>query len=228
MKNRNLMFPLFLLPALALLTGCATQEPSLQTGPDAEVTSEGLVRVENSRVDEALMRPDVDFTRFTSIIIDALDLSNVNVIQPANSVRSAGNRKWELTDKDRTYLQDLFQEKMDKYIFDRGGYTRADQAAPDVLRLTVAVVQIAPSAPKETSSIGRGRTYTRGAGTISIAGVLWDAGTGEVVARFADTRESDDYWGQNSTFNNKAEVRRIFDFWAQLFQYRLDALNGKI
>ena len=125
MKNRNLMFPLFLLPVLALLSGCATQEPSLPTGPDAEVTSEGLVRVENSRVDEALMRPDVDFTRFTGIMIDTLDLSNVKVIQPSNSVRSAGNRKWELTDEDRAYLQNLFQEKMDKYIFDRGGYTRA-------------------------------------------------------------------------------------------------------
>ncbi len=228
MKNRNLMFPLFLLPALALLSGCATQEPSLQTGPDAEVTSEGLVRVENSKVDEALMRPDVDFTRFTSIMIDALDLSNVNVVQPTSSVRSAGNKKWELTDKDRAYLQNLYQEKMDKYLFDRGGYARANQAAPNVLRLTVAVVQIAPSAPKETSSVGRSVVYSQGAGAISIAGVLWDAGTGEVVARFADTRESDTYWGRNDAFNNKAEVRRIFDFWAQLFQYRLDALNGKI
>ena len=117
---------------------------------------------------------------------------------------------------------------MHRYLFDRGGYGRADQAAPNVLRLTVAIVEIAPTAPKETASAGRSRVYSQGAGTISIAGLLWDAGTGQVVARFADTRESGDYWGRNSAFDNKADVRRIFDFWAQLFQYRLDALNGKI
>ena len=218
---------ILLLTAIWLLTACTMPEPSLPTGADAEVNSEGLVRVKNSRVDDAFMRPDVDFKQFTGILIDGLDLSNVKIVQPDYGA-TRFNKDWELVDKDRTYLEELFQEKMNKYLFERGGYMRADSPAENVLRLNVAVVKIAPNAPKESDYVGRSTTYSRGAGSISIAGVLYNAGTGQVLARFADTRESQENWGQNNELSNKADVRRIFDFWAQLFQYRLDALNGKI
>jgi hypothetical protein len=126
----------------------------------------------------------------------------------------------------------LYNEKMDKYIFERGGYTQAVEPAQNVLRLRVAVARFEPNAPRGANSIsssaGRGAVYTQGVGTITIVGLLEDAGTGQVVARFADTRDDDDTWSRSSEVRNKAEVRRVFDFWAQLFQYRLDALNGKV
>lgn len=224
MESRKVFYSL---ASLLILSACAMQEPTLQSGPGTEVTSEGLVRVENSRVDDAFMRPDVDFKRFTGIMIDPLDVSNVKIIQPNTSGYSHRTREWELTDKDRQYLQDIYLLKMDDYVIQRGGYTPIDEPAENVLRLKVALVQIAPSAPKPKDTYGRTTTYTRGAGAISIAGVLFDAGSGQVIARFADTRESSDQWQRNLQSANKAEVRRIFDFWAQLFQYRLDALSGK-
>ena len=228
MKKNISIHPMLLVPVLVLLAACTAKEPTLQSGPDAQVTSEGLVRVENSKVDDAFMRPDVDFTRFTGIMIDPLDVSNVKIIQPDNSARTSRNRKWELTDEDREFLQDTFLLKMDDYVIKRGGYTPIDEPAENVLRLSVALVQLAPNAPRPSDSYGRSTTVTRGAGAISIAGVLFDSGSGQIIARFADTRESSDNWGRNMEVANKSEVRRIFDFWAQLFQYRLDALSGKI
>ena len=224
----NRSFLILVGAAVLLLTACAMPEPSLQTGPDAEVTAEGLVRVENSRVDDAFMRPDVDFSRFTGIMIDPLDVSNVNIIQPDKSSFSSRTKKWELTDEDREFLQDTYILKIDEYVIQRGGYTPIDEPANNVLRLRVSLVQIAPNAPRPSDTIGRSTTFTRGAGAISIAGVLFDAGSGQVVARFVDTRESSDDWRRNLESVNRSEARRVFDFWAQLLQYRLDALTGKI
>jgi hypothetical protein len=227
MKYKVSIHALLILAVLPFLAACAMKEPTLQSGPDVNVTSEGLVRVENSRVDDAFMRPDVDFTRFTGIMIDPLDVSNVKVIQPNTDSSINRPRKWELTDEDREFLQDIYLLKMDDYVVQRGGYTPIDEPAENVLRLSVALVKIAPNAPRPSETIGRNTTLTRGAGAISMAGVLFDAGTGQVIARFGDTRESSDEWRQNLEVSNIAEVRRIFDFWAQLFQYRLDTLNGK-
>ena len=228
MKKNISIHPLLLVPVLILLAACTAKEPTLQSGPDAQVTSEGLVRVENSRVDDAFMNPDVDFNRFTGIMIDPLDVSNVKIIQPDTSSYSTRSKKWELTDEDRKYLQDTYVLKMDDYVIQRGGYKPIDEPAENVIRLSVALIQIAPSAPKPKDTYGRSTTFTSNAGAISVAGVLFDSGTGQVIARFADTRESTDRWQRNLESSNKAEIRRIFDFWAQLFQYRLDVLTGKI
>lgn len=219
---------LYSLASLLMLSACATPEPTIQTGPGAQISSEGLVRVENSRVDDAFMNPDVDFKRFTGIMIDPLDVSDVKIIQPDTSAYATRSKKWELTDEDRKYLQDTYILKMDDYVIQRGGYKPIDEPAANVLRLKVALIQIAPSAAKPKDTVGRSTTFTSNAGAISVAGVLFDSGTGQVIARFADTREATDRWQRNLESNNKAEIRRVFDFWAQLFQYRLDALTGNI
>ena len=49
------------------LAACAPQ-PTIQTGPDAETTFDGLVRVDNSRFANAWVDPDVDLTADNKII----------------------------------------------------------------------------------------------------------------------------------------------------------------
>ena len=216
---------------LLLLAACATQQPTVQTGPDAEMIGNGLYKVDNSRVDEAYMDPDVDFTRFEDIFIVQLDVSNVNIVQPDTSSMRGRHREWELTEEDRTLLQNIYLDKMYRYLFDRGAYLEAERPGENTLTVKVAIVQIAPTAPKDDSrsrTTGRGGIYTEGAGSISIKGVLKDGGTGKIIAVFSDTRESSTFWGENDRFNNLADVKNIFDYWAQLFQYRLDEWNGKI
>ena len=48
--------------ATIVIAGCAT-EPSIQTGPNAETTFDGLVRIDNARFAGAWIDPDVDVTR---------------------------------------------------------------------------------------------------------------------------------------------------------------------
>lgn len=59
--------PLFI-AAAALLAACAG-EPTIQSGPDAETSFDGLVKIDNSRFANAWADPDVDFTRYDKILI---------------------------------------------------------------------------------------------------------------------------------------------------------------
>ncbi len=52
---------------LLVLAGCAG-EPRIQQGPGAEVTYDGLNRVDNSAFREAWADPDIDWSRYSKIM----------------------------------------------------------------------------------------------------------------------------------------------------------------
>jgi hypothetical protein len=52
----------------AFIAGCSTAQPTIQTGPDAQVSYDGLHLVDNSRLKQAWVDPDIDFTRYNKIM----------------------------------------------------------------------------------------------------------------------------------------------------------------
>ena len=58
---------LAILAAVIFIAGCAS-EPAVQEGPDAEVTHDGLHRVDNARFEYAYVDPDADWGRYTKIM----------------------------------------------------------------------------------------------------------------------------------------------------------------
>lgn len=58
----------YLATTAAILTGCATPAPTIQTGPDAETTRDGLVRVNNSAFKAAWVDPTIDLSRYNKIM----------------------------------------------------------------------------------------------------------------------------------------------------------------
>ena len=63
---------------LVAVTGCASGTagpPTLQTGPDAEVTIDGLVRVDNAVVPVAYRKPDLDLTPYKRFMLDPVEIA---------------------------------------------------------------------------------------------------------------------------------------------------------
>ncbi len=61
---------------LVAATGCAaTPPPTLQTGPDAEVSVDGLVRVDHSLVPIAYLKPDMNLTPYTRFMLDPVEVA---------------------------------------------------------------------------------------------------------------------------------------------------------
>ena len=59
-----------LITILALATLAACQTPAMQSGPNAEVTYDGLVRVDNTRIDNAWVRPGMDLAAYDSVMLE--------------------------------------------------------------------------------------------------------------------------------------------------------------
>lgn len=216
--TRNMLATLVL--PFALLTACAEQ-PSIQTGANAETIMGGLIKVDNSRADLAYVDPTADYSRYTKVYVAPLDLDNVEIIQPnANSsMVNRYNREWELTDSDKRALQSSFADAMAKALTDGGAFEVTDQGGDDVIALEAMVTQIAPSGPKDdqmSRTTARTTVITEGGGSMSLAIMLADGDSGEPLAIIKDSRGSvnSSMWGVNNSVSNMAEVRRNFSAWA--------------
>jgi len=215
------------------LAGCVNvTEPSIQTGPDAEVVGSNLHRVDHSRADRAYVDPAADFSKYTAIMVDPLSVDHVEIIQPSqgNSMRGR-NSNWQLTDKNKAAMQAAFAEAMGEVLAGRGDYPIVTGAADNVLRITAVLTALAPTAPQDTAAArGAGRSYvfTEGAGTIFITIGFSDSESGEVLALIKDRHTGNNStWGLNNSVTNMAEVRRAFSSWARAIKSRLDSVNGR-
>jgi hypothetical protein len=218
--------------SLGLLAACAG-DPTIQTGDDAETIMGSLNKVDNTRVTLAYVDPNGDYDRYTRAWIAPLDVDNVEIVQPSSSssIVNRYNREWELTDKDKEALRSAFRESMEKALTAGGAYAIAEGPGDDVLRIEAMITSIAPSGPRDdasTRTVGRSRVYTQGAGGMSIAVMLADGDSGEVLAVIKDTRNSDNStWGLNNSVTNMSEVRRNFSSWGRQIHDGLLALRAR-
>lgn len=193
-----------------------------------------LARVDNTRSAVVYIDADADYARYTKLRIVPLDVDNVEVVQNNRST-SLVNRfdtEWELTDSDKERLRAEFRKSMEKTIGDDGQFEITDEDGDDVLRLEAMVTRIAPTGPKDdAASRGAGRSYviTDGAGSISVAMLLTDGDSGEVLAVIKDTYNSQNNvnWGMNNSVTNLAEVRRAFSSWGNRLQNGLLTLRAR-
>jgi hypothetical protein len=218
------------LPAL-ILSGCAG-DPTIQTGDDAQTMMGTLNKVDNARADLAYVDPNADYSRYRKVYIQPLDLDNVEIIQPsAGSMLNRYNKEWELSDSDKQTLQEAFRASMVKELTAGGAYALADGPGDDVINVSAMITSIAPSGPKDdqtSRTTGRSRVYSEGAGGMSIAVMLTDGDSGEVLAIIKDTRNSNNStWGINNSVTNMAEVRRNFSTWARRMHDGLLALRAR-
>lgn len=215
----------------ALLSACSST-PEVQTGEDAEVIGNNLHRIDGSRADVAYIDPNADFSKYSKILVLPLGVDNVEIIQPDSSGSRINSRDWELTDKDKQTLQQLFHDAMKKQLEDKGDFPLVDQPGDDVLEIEAIITAIAPSAPKDDNRsrpIGRSYVITQGAGAMAVAVAFGDSETGEVLALVKDSRDSGNSstWGGNNSVTNRAEVTRIFNSWALQINKSLGKVTGK-
>ena len=216
---------------LVAATGCAgaTPPPTLQTGPEAEVTVEGLVRVDNAVVPVSYVKPDMDLTPYTRFMLDPVEVAYQK--DPGNTRRSgegAGSGNFALTPSQMETLKSIFQEAVVEALTEDDGYELTTEPGPDVLRITAGLIDLVVAVP--TQQFGRQNTFTRSYGLVSLILELRDAESGEILARAADrrdpTRDTSMQLAQVTPGFVRADVRRLFNHWADLLRERLDAVRA--
>ncbi len=115
------------------IAGCAT-EPAIQSGPDAEKTFDGLVRIDNSRFAGAWIDPDVDLKQYNKIIPGGAEFQFRSVQKmSASAARRANEREFWISDSNKQRLIDTVTEVFDEELQKSEHFTVTDEPGPDAL-----------------------------------------------------------------------------------------------
>jgi hypothetical protein len=95
-------------------TGCETtpvREPTIQTGPNTEVTVDGLHRVDNSKMALAYVKPDVKLSGYTKIMLDPVSVAYKTEPRGTGRMRTARrDSNFALSAEQTERMKRLFQE----------------------------------------------------------------------------------------------------------------------
>ena len=224
------------LAAAGLLAGCASAPTErgpmvLQTGPDAEVTVDGLYRVDNSIMQLAYMRPDLDLRGYTAIMLDDVEVSYQK--DPRGRTRTLGvgdpNANFALSESQMADFKNVFNEAVVEALSRDGGYRIVDTPGPDVLRITAHLTDLIVRTPTQESA-GSNQRAARSYGEVTLILEVRDSQTGDIMARAGDRVDPTGNPNQDLVAVRpsmvRTQVRRMFEYWAGLLRESLDELRA--
>lgn len=211
--------------AAALVIGC-TSQPTVQTGPDAEVTFDGLVRIDNSRFRGAWIDPEVDLTQYTKIIPGGAEFQfrSVQKVSSAQARRSNENEFW-MSESTKERLIETVSDIFDEELARSEHFEITDEPGADTLIIVGALHDIVSRVPPDI--IGRGDIFLSSIGEGTLVIQLSDSLSGEVIFRAVERRAAGTTGTatRSNSASNWGEVRRWARRWATNLREGLDSIH---
>lgn len=213
------------------IAGCETtpaREPTIQAGPNAEVTVDGLHRVDNSKMALAYAKPDVDLGSYTKIMLDPVSIAYKKEPRGTGRMRTAHHESnFALTAKQTENMKSLFQESAVNALSSDNGYQIVSHPGPDVLRVRCALIDLVVTVPTEEPA-GRSRTFAESYGAVTLVVELRDSETGEIFARVADREEPGSNFGMTEVnrVTVSSDLKRLFKFWSGYLREGVDKVRS--
>lgn len=196
--------------AVLFAGGALAQQSAPQT------LSNGLQRVQGSKVALAYERPGTTWSKYRTILLQPLQIPpNVRNAAPQGAFPQFGE-SYIIPDNDIATLKQDFSNSFHKALTD-AGFSLVTSPQADTLIIYPEIRKIVLNAPIENtreSYSGMGFTVSRGSGSITMAAVLADGGTKTVIAEVLDRQYGSNIYGLNNSVTNFAQARYAFDTWA--------------
>ena len=220
------MKTLFTIAAAALVVGCSSA-PTVQTGPDAETTFDGLVRIDNARFRGAWIDPEVDLTQYTKIMPGGAEFQFRSVQKVSNMAarRSNENEFW-MSDSTKERLVETVSEVFEEELQRSEHFTITDEPGADTLIIVGALHDIVSRVPPDI--VGRGDIFLSSVGEGTLVIQLSDYLSGEVIFRAVERRAAGSTGGtamRSNSASNWGEVRRWARRWATNLREGLDSIH---
>jgi hypothetical protein len=228
--NRSMSLPRLVVIA-GLCAGLVLAAPAIAAKEEPpQVTEDGLHLTKQTKTRLVYVRPGATFTQYNRVaILDcAIEFSKSWLRDYNNSQRDPSRRIGERDlERARKDLSADFKKIFTDELANKGGYQISEGAAPDVLVLRPALINIQVSAP-DLMAPGRSTTFAESAGAMTIYLELWDSATNTILARVMDAKSDSDIYGQRtSSVSNRAAAERLMRGWAKELRERLDVVRGK-
>lgn len=198
----------------------------VDTGPDAEVTFDGLYRVtKGAKVARVWVKPDLDLTRYNKLLLQGAGISYRDVTD-VSRVGSRSATEFPIDERDKERLPQLARDAFEGELSKLERYELTVQPGADVLLIRGALLDIVSFVPPDRP--GRRRVLLRSVGEATLVLELRDSLSGEILARAAD-RASGDQGGLGISVqfrgDVRSEVKRVLRDWARLLRRRLDEIT---
>lgn len=224
-----------LLVISALFIGC-TSTPEFQTGPDAEVTHDGLTRLDRTVLDVVWARTDIDLTGYSKIMFEGVGVEFRPVDGPYSGRAGMGQTSRTTSSRSEFQLDEATQALVKEEI---GGafveelansdvYEVVEARGPEVLLLRAGLLDVVSRVPPER--IGRSMVFLDSVGEATLVMELRDSTSGAILARAVDRRAAETPPGsvtQSTTATNRADVRRLCRRWASIIRSGVETLMSE-
>jgi hypothetical protein len=211
--------------AVALVVGC-TADPTIQTGPDAETTFDGLVRIDNSRFAAAWIDPEIDLTQYDKIMPGGAEFQFRHVQRTSRTSPTRTNeQEFWISDANKQRLIETVSGIFAEELQSSERFTITDEPGPDTLIIVGALHDIVSMVPPDM--VGRGEIWLSSLGEATLVIQISDSLSGEVIYRAIERRSVERAGGQMTMSNsasNWGEVRRWARRWATSLRDGLDSI----
>jgi hypothetical protein len=219
----------FLIILAVAMAGCSTSSPTIQEGPDAEVSFDGLHKIDNARFASAWANPAIDFSYYTKVIPAGAEFQFRAVEQTPGTTRArSSTSEFWISDADRERLIEETSAIFAEEIANSTRFDVTDTKGEDVLILRGAIHDIVSNVPPQL--MGRGEIYLSSVGEATIVIEVVDSMSNEVIFRGAERRAAQRPGGTGMRSNSVttwAEVRRLMRRWASTLREGLDSIPGE-
>ena len=213
-----------LIIVIGLLTSCATSTtPTVQQGPGAEVTYDGLHRLNDTIVDKVWLKPDIDLSQYDQLMVEGAGIQYRPLKRYSRTGGDGG--AFPLTEQQKETLRQAVGEVMLDEISQTKYYAITDQPGRGVLKITLGLIDVVSKIPPERVS-ARGGMYLTDLGSAILVMELRDSRTNEALARVVDgTRVEPVVLQKSNPVTNIMEVKRSAKRWGNRIRTSLDELH---
>ena len=214
--------------AAANSVGCTAASPTIQTGPDAAVSFDGLHEIDNSRADIAWAVPDIDLSGYTSILPVSLGIEYTEVANKANTAITRAQRgPYFIDDNARAEFEALVGEIFMEELHKSDRFRIVDERGPNTLIVAGGLLDVTSQVPP-TKVGSSSRIYLSSIGDATLVLEIRDSETNRILARAIDRRAAEPIGSSFQTSNSvsdTAEIRRLIRYWATGLREALDGFN---
>ncbi len=209
-----------------IFAGCSSTPPTIQTGADAEVSFDGLHKIDNALFASAWADPDIDFSGYSKVIPGGAEYQFRAVDKNSGNMRSgSSNSQYWISDADRERLVKETTEFFAEELANSERFEVTDTKGGDVIILRGALHDIVSNVPSDL--MGRGDIYLSKVGEATIVVEILDSMSNKVIFRGTERRTAEPVVAvRSNSVSTWAEVRRLMRRWASTVREGLDSIPG--
>jgi len=201
--------------------GGSGAQPPLAVGDDADITEEGLHRIDPAFMEAAWVKPDLDLSGYTRILLmpTAVQFREVSE-DPDNAITRIGKNEFAIPEDRKDWLRAQWRERVEAQFAREEVYNLYEGVDSNVLVVQGFLVDVVGRIPGE--SVGSTITYVSDPWSVSVVLELRDATTAELVARTIDRRHARGFLEVGVVWH---QTEDLLDRWANVLSQRLGEIS---